>query len=116
MECLCSDGVGAQSAHTETISSSEENELWASGVLNVDSLKGLLRCVFYFNGKCFCLRGGQEHRDFGISQLQRLYKPDRYMYSEKGSKNRPGEINQTRLDHKSVTVVALLKMLKHKHL
>ena len=45
-KCLRSDGVGA---HTETISSSEENELWASGVLNVDSPKGLLRCVFYEN-------------------------------------------------------------------
>ena len=76
-KCLRSEGVGAQSANTETISSEEENQLWASGVLNVDSPKGLLRSVFYFNGKCFCLRGGQEHRDLGISQLQQLYKPDR---------------------------------------
>ena len=105
-KCLRSEGVGAQSANTETISSEEENQLWASGVINVDSPKGLLRSVFYFNGKCFCLRGGQEHRDLGISQLQRLYKPDRYVYSENASKNRPGGITQTRLCHKSVTIVA----------
>ena len=65
-------------------------------ILIVESPKGLLCSVFYFNGKCFCLRGGQEHRDLGITQLQRFYKPDRYMYSEKASKNRPGGI--TKLD------------------
>ena len=98
---LCSDGVGVTSCHTESISSEEESELWASGVLNIDTPKGLLRCVFYYNGKCFCLRGGHEHRNLGVSQLQRVYKPDRYVYSENASKKRPGGVNQVRLDHQS---------------
>ena len=100
------DGVGSSSSRTETISCDEETQLWTSGVLNVDCPKSLLRCAFYYNGKCFCLRGGQEHRDLGVSQLERLYEPDRYVYREKSSKNRPGGINQTRLDHKCVTIVA----------
>ena len=68
--------------------------------------KGLQRCIFYYNGKCFCLRGAQEHRNLGVTQLQRMYKPDRYVCSENASKNRPGGINQVRLDHKSLTIVA----------
>ena len=109
-KCLRYDGVGAQSGHTETNSSEEENQLWISGVLNIDSPKDVLHCVFYFNGKCFCCRGGREHRDLGISlQLLLICKPDRYVYSEKDSKHRPGGINQTRLDHrKSVTIVAII--------
>ena len=103
---LRADGVGAQSGHTESISIEEEDQLWNSGVLNAEDPRGLLHSVFFMNGKCFCLRGGQEHRDLGVSQLQRLYKPDRYVYREKASKNRPGGIEQTRLDHKSVTIVA----------
>uniref|UniRef100_A0A1X7V8G3 Uncharacterized protein n=1 Tax=Amphimedon queenslandica TaxID=400682 RepID=A0A1X7V8G3_AMPQE len=84
---LRSGSIGAEASHTETITSEEEDTLWETGVLNIDSPKGLLRCVFYYNGKCFCLRGGQEHRELGVSQLKRLYNPDRYIYSERSSKN-----------------------------
>ena len=104
---LRSEGVGAQCGHTEGISSEEEEQLWNSGVLNADDPRGLLRSVFFMNGKCFCLRGGQEHWDLSISQLERLNNPDRYIYREKASiKNRPGGIEQSRLEHKCVTIVA----------
>ena len=53
----------------ESISSEEESRLWASGVLNIDTPKGLLHCVFFYKGICFCLGGGQEHRNLEISQL-----------------------------------------------
>ena len=68
--------------------------------------KRLTPCCFFYNGKCFCLRSSQEHRDLGNSQLQRLYNPDRYVYKENASKNRQGGIVQMRLEHKSVTIVA----------
>ena len=67
---LSSDGVGVTSCHIESISSEEESDLCASGVLNIDTPKGLLRCVFYYNGKCFCLKVGQEHRYLEVSQLR----------------------------------------------
>ena len=35
-----------------------------------------------------------------------MYKPDRYVYNEKASKNRPRGINRVHLNHKSVTIVA----------
>ena len=103
---LRSKGIGATVGHTEPISTKEENQLWASGILNVDSPQGLLRCVFYYVGKCFCLRGGQEHRDLCLKQLQRFYEPDRYVYSEHSSKNRQGGFLQSKLEHKTVTIVA----------
>ena len=62
-KCLRKDGVGSESRHTEGISKEEENLLWQSNVLNCDDPVGLQRAVFYYNGKCFCLRGGQEHRE-----------------------------------------------------
>lgn len=87
---LRSDGVGAESQQTEGISREEEDKLWTSGVLNIVSPKGLLRCVFFYVGKSFCLRGGEEHRSLALSQLKRLYKPDRYVFCERSSKNRQG--------------------------
>ena len=101
---LRSSGVGLESKHTEGISAEEEDMLWSSGVLNDTSPYGLLRAVFFYMGKCFCLRGGQEHRDLCPSQLQRLQSPDRYMYKEKASKNRQGGIAQLKLEHKAVFI------------
>ena len=54
-------GVGSKARHTESISIEDENRLWDSGAINTRTPLGLLRAVFYYNGKCFCLRGGQEH-------------------------------------------------------
>ena len=103
---LRSDGVGSTSAHTEGISKEEEDTLWQSGVLNVESSIGLLHAVFFYCGKCFCLRGGQEHRNLSLSQLERLYHPDRYIYRENSSKNKQGGLKQLRTEHKVVTIVA----------
>ena len=99
---LRSEGVGAASKHTEGISK-EEDQLWSSGVLNTTTPLGLLRAVFFYNGKCFCLRGGQEHRDLKLSQLK---KPDRYIYIENSSKNRKGGLQELKLEHKTVPVMA----------
>ena len=46
--------------------------------------------VFFYVGKAFCLRGGQEQRDFKISQFVRSTDPDCYTYVENGSKNQSG--------------------------
>ena len=53
---LTKEGVGSESKHTEIITKDEENLLWASGVLGLDTPKSLLNTVFYYNGKNFCLR------------------------------------------------------------
>ena len=62
MKDLRASGVGATSKHTEGISREEEELLWSTGILNNCTPMGLLRAVFFYNGKVFCLRGGQEHR------------------------------------------------------
>ena len=42
-----------------------------------------------------------------VSQLKRLTDPVRYLYHEHSSKKRPGaRVDQVKLDHKSVTIVA----------
>ena len=92
LELLRASGFGSNASHTEGTSTEEENLLWSSGVMSIKTPKGLLRAAFYFRGKCFCLRGGQEHRDFSISQLECLQRPDRYVYHENSSKNKQGGI------------------------
>ena len=64
--------------------------LWDNGILGTSTPQFLLNAVFYLNGKSFCLHGGEEHRRQRISQLVREYNPDRYVYTEAGSKNKKG--------------------------
>ena len=98
---LRASGIGAEVKHTSIISKEEENLLWEKGVMGVDKPESLLRAVFFYNGKNFCLRGGKEHRALKISQIIRHKDPDHYVYT---AKKRSGGLNQLRLENKTVPV------------
>ena len=83
-------GVGAVVKHAVVVTSAEEDLLWESGVIGDHSPIALQRAVFFYVGKAFCLRGGQEQRDLKCSQFVRSFEPDCYTYTECGSKNRSG--------------------------
>ena len=73
-------------------------------MLGVDTPCALLNAVFYYNGRGLCLRGGQEHRSLKLSQIVLCDDPPHYVYTENGSKNRNGGINQRRVENKVVPV------------
>ena len=103
---LHSEGVGSEVKETPTISKEEENELWRIGILGLHCPKSLLRTTFFCVGKAFCLRGREEHRSLKVSQFERKYSPDSYIYTEHGSKNRNGGLSHIRLKNKVVPVFA----------
>ena len=96
---LYQNGVGVDVKHAEIITAEEEEMLWSTGVLGVSSPKALLRAIF-LNGKNFCLRGGQEHRELKISQFVRGV--DHWKYVENGSKNHKGGLKNLRHENKVV--------------
>ena len=83
---LRTEGVGAIVKHLVT----PEEVLWNSKVLGVHSPLALVRAVFFYVGKTFCIRGGEEQRRLKRSQFRRSYEPDCYTYVENGSKNHSG--------------------------
>ena len=93
------EGVGADTHHAKSFSVEEEDTLWTSQVLNIDTPNRMLRAAFVVSGKCFCVRGGIEHQQLSVSQLKQLSNPDRHIYTEHSSKNRPEGIHQLKLDH-----------------
>ena len=101
-------GIGAEATHTETLSKDDENILWDTNVLDITTPAGLLNCVFFYNGKNLCLRGGDEHRQLKFTQLRRdlLYvdgvQKNCYIYTEHGSKNRSGGLGQLHIENKVV--------------
>ena len=60
--------------------------------------------MFFYNDKNFCLRGVQEQYNLRFSQIVCQYNPDQYTYSEYGSKNRNGRIEDHRFDTKCVII------------
>ena len=65
-------------------------KLWNSGVFSIDNPKNLQRAVFYYIGKRFCIRGGEEMQKLGPSQFKRTHHPDYFTYIEHGSKSHAG--------------------------
>ena len=51
---------------------------------------------FFYNGKNFCLRGGEEHRSLKLSQFTKTQN-GYIVYTKNVSKNRQGGISQVRL-------------------
>ena len=111
---LREEGVGAESKQTAT-TVEEENMLLDKGILNTFSPKGLFRAVFYYNGKNFVLRGGQEHRKLQLSQTVNLTKQNQYEYAENASKNRSGGLAQLHVVHKKVPICANPTAGEHCH-
>ena len=52
-----------------------------------------------------CLRGGTEHRFLKLPQFTRSKDPDKYTYTENGSKNRSGGLYELRVENKSVVLM-----------
>ena len=104
---LRNDGVGTEVNHTLTFTHEEEQKLWDTGVLSVCSPKSLQRAVFFYVGKRFCIRGGEEQRKLGPSQFKRTSNPDCYTYVEHGSKNRSGGLDQLKVENKRVPCYAV---------
>lgn len=68
-------GVGSESKSADVFTKDDEEKLWSSGVLSLSTPTALLRAVFFYNGKIFCLRGGEEHRHLKLSQFRREMAP-----------------------------------------
>lgn len=85
--------------------------MWRSSVLSIANPKALQRAVFYYIGKCLCIRSGQEQRCLGPSNFKFIADPDCdphcVVYVEHGSKNRPGGLKDFRVENKEVTHYAV---------
>ena len=104
---LHKSGVGTNVSHAKVITREEEDRLWDSGTFCIATPKGLQNAVFFYAGKHFCLRGGEEQRGLSPAQFIRTSNPDGYKYIEHGSKNRSGGLGLLNIENKCVPCVAL---------
>ena len=67
---LISEGVGVQVKQAEPFGKDEEDILWNKGLLGSENPRTLLNTMVFVLGKCFALRGGQEHRGRKFKQFK----------------------------------------------
>uniref|UniRef100_T1JUA8 ZMYM2-like/QRICH1 C-terminal domain-containing protein n=1 Tax=Tetranychus urticae TaxID=32264 RepID=T1JUA8_TETUR len=71
---LKSNGIGLEVKRADTINEVDERKLWDKKILDMETSKGLLNCVFFYNGKVLALRGRSEHYNLKIEQF--IFKVD----------------------------------------
>lgn len=55
------DGIGIETKSADPVTKDEDRTMLQKGVLSMNSAKGLSNAMFFYNGKVFGLRGGDEH-------------------------------------------------------
>ena len=68
MKELVSEGVGVVTRSAQPLTPEQEDELWRKGIFGIHTAEALLNTVFWYNCKCFRLRGGDEHRQLTTEQ------------------------------------------------
>ena len=69
MKELTAQGLGVERKSAEPITRDMEAILWEKGIFSVESCKGLLNVVYFYNCKFFGLRSGDEHRSLNVEHL-----------------------------------------------
>ena len=69
MRQLTHAGYGTIIQQADPILPGEEDKLWESEVISLDTAQGLSYGIYFYNLKCFGLRGGQIHRDLNTDQF-----------------------------------------------
>lgn len=107
MKRLKQAGVGSEKRQAEPVSTTEEEQLWESGVLGDHCPQSLLNTVFYLNGLAFALRSGDEHRQLRLknSQIQvvETHRERPFLrYTKDASKSNKGGLKFRKLQSKVV--------------
>ena len=118
---LHEDEVGVSKVQARSVTVAEEQQLWESGVIGTSTPTSLLNAVFYYCGLHLCLRGGDEHRNLKLSQfvIRTVENPTAsnesikcLVYTEHGSKNRPGSMHHVHLSNKEVVHYAKIHLVR----
>ena len=116
MKLSTKSGCGLLRKSAEVISYHEEEKLWVN-CFGDDCPKKLLRSLFYLNGIHFALRGGIEHSNLDINQLNIEIREGKkcLVYTEKNTKTNAGGLRHQRYSAKQVVHFENVENKKRDH-
>jgi len=104
MKQLTTCGVGTLKKQAQPLTSEQEHSLWEQGIFSIETAQGLLNAVFWYNCKCFGLRGGDEHRNLEVDQYSLDHdEHGRYLrFVGRSTKNYQGGLQHRKLHNKDL--------------
>ena len=72
MRELADKGIGIETRQADEITVEDEDKLWTTGVINVETAQGLSNGVFFYNEKLFGLRAMNEHKRMKVEMFEYL--------------------------------------------
>ena len=105
MKELTKQGIGIHRNRADPITTEDEEQLWDSGTLNMDTAQGLSYAVFFYNCKLFGFRGGDEHRNLEVNQYEVITDQDgnqKLVFYGRSAKNLQGGLKQRKIEAKAI--------------
>ena len=104
MKQLTTTGVGAVKKQVQPLTPEQEDLLWEQGIFSIETAQGLLNAVFWYNCKCFGLRGGDKHRSLQLDQYSLNHDEcGRYLrFVGRSTKNYQGGLQHRKLHNKDL--------------
>lgn len=96
--------MGIHRQRADPITDEDEDRLWESGVIGMNSARALSYGAFFYNCKIFGFRGGDEHRDLHTDQFRLTEENGQKVLTFYGrnSKNVQGGLKQRRVEPKII--------------
>ena len=109
MKDRAKQGIGLQKRQAQIITPEEEELLWETKTLGIESPEKLLDTLFYLIGLNFALRGGEEHRQLrgGPNSQLRLLDVDTLQYTQDVSKSNQGGLKHKEIAPKQVLAYSI---------
>ena len=91
-------------ASYDAVTENDEVQMWEKKVFDMNTAKGLSYAAFFYVGKVFGLRGGQEHHSLQVEQFtfHRDEQGNYVKYSERKAKTRQGGLKHKRFQTRTV--------------
>lgn len=107
MKQLTTSGVGSVKKQAQPLTSDQEHRLWQCGLFSIETADGMLNAVFWYNCKCFGLRGGDEHRDLVVQQYIDSDTTGRFLrFVGRSAKNFQGGLQHKKVTNKDLKIYA----------
>lgn len=93
---LQSRGIGIKTKQADIITDDDENTLWETKVIGIDSARGLSNGVYFYNNTCFAMRSGDEHRKLCTDQYSFKHEGEheKLIFTGRLNKNNQGGLKQ----------------------
>ena len=115
MKELTSKGLGTVKKQAQPLTPEQEDYLWEQEIFGTGNAESMLNTIFWYDCKCFGLRGGDEHRNLEVEQYSIDHdEKGRYLhFVSRLSKSYQGGLQHRRIQNKDLHIYSTPERSDH---